>query len=201
MSFVNIELDICPGYGWQGGPEFNTRVTTLRNAHERRNATASIARHRFILPFLNISKTDYVAEVLAVFNAVRGRLHSFKVKDWTDYTATNEPLGDAPTGTTAVQLVKTYTAGAESYVRDITKPVAGAVIYENGSPKAGTLDVLTGLFTPTNPWASEATLTWTGEFRVPVRFNTDTLMTSIDNVRGDGYALNLSLELVEVFGE
>lgn len=201
MSFVNIELNICPGYGWQGGPEFNTRVTTLRNNHERRNATASIARHRFILPFLNISETAYVAEVLAVFNAVRGRLHSFKVKDWTDYTATNEPLGEAPTGTTAVQLVKTYTAGAESYVRDITKPVAGAVIYENGSPKAGTLDVLTGLFTPTDPWASEATLTWTGQFRVPVRFNTDTLMTSIDNVRGDGYALNLSLELVEVFGE
>lgn len=201
MTFVNIELDICPAYGWQGGPEFNTRVVSLRNSHERRNANAGIGRHRFMLPFLNISESAYMTEIHSVFNAVRGRLHSFAVKDWTDHTATNESLGDAPTGSTAVQLTKTYTAGSASYVRDITKPVSGAIIYENGTPKTGTLDVLTGLFTPDDPWASEAVLTWSGQFRVPVRFNTDTLMSSIDNVRGDGYAINLSLELIEVFGE
>lgn len=201
MAFLDVELDICPAYGWQGGPEFNTRVVSLRNSHERRNANAGIGRHRYLLPFLNIAQTAYLQEIHALFNATRGRLHSFKVKDHHDYTVTNEPLGDAPTGTTAVQLTKTYTAGSESYVRDITKPVAGAVVYENGSPKTGTLNTLTGLFTPTDPWASEATLTWTGEFRVPVRFNTDTLSSSIDNWRGDGYAINLSLELIEVFGE
>lgn len=201
MAFLDVELDICPAYGWQGGPEFNTRVVSLRNSHERRNANAGIGRHRFVLPFLNISEASYLQKIHAMFNATRGRLHSFKVKDWTDHAVTNEPLGEAPPGSGPVQLVKTYTAGTETYVRTITKPVAGAVVYENGTPKAGTLDTLTGIFTPTDPWVASATLTWTGEFRVPVRFNTDALTSSIDNVRGDGYAINLSLELVEVFGE
>ncbi len=201
MAFLDVELDICPAYGWQGGPEFNTRVVGLRNSHERRNANAGIGRHRYLLPFLNIAQAAYLQEIHALFNAARGRLHSFKVKDHHDYAASGEPLGDAPAGTAAVQLIKTYAAGAESYVRTITKPIGGAIVYENGSPKSGALSTTTGLFTPTDPWASEAALTWSGEFRVPVRFNNDALMSSIDNVRGDGYAINLSLELIEVFGE
>lgn len=45
-----------------------------------------------------------------------------------DYQATAESLGNAPSGTTAVQLIKTYgTAYGQPYVRTIVKPVNGTV--------------------------------------------------------------------------
>ena len=199
---INAELDLCPAFGWQGGPEFYTRIITLRNGHERRNANWAGMRHHYTLPFQNITDADYLLYLKSVFVAAQGQAESFIVKDHSDYQATLEPLGTAPSGSTPVLLKKTYTFGEASIVRDITKPVAGAVIYQNGSPKAGTLDTTTGYFTPTTSWSGGATLAWTGEFRVPVRFASDILSSSIDSRGGNGdYAMTGSVELIEVFGE
>ena len=120
--FYDFELDLCPGYGWQGGPSFNTRIVTLRNGHERRNVTSAAVRHMYTLPFQNILEQAYLDELKAAFLAVRGRAHSFKVKDRSDYKAVNAPLGNAPAGSAAVQLKKTSTFGVASYTRIITKP-------------------------------------------------------------------------------
>lgn len=49
--------------------------------------------------------------------------------------------------------------------------------------------------------ASGAILTWSGEFRVPVRFDTDYLPFSIDDIGNDGFATNGSVDLIEVLGE
>src|SRR5690606_4341959 len=88
MTAYATELDICPAYGWQGGPELNTRVTSLRNGHERRNARWSQVRHRFVLPLANIENQAYLIDLKATFLAMRGQLHSFLVKDWSDFEAT-----------------------------------------------------------------------------------------------------------------
>lgn len=198
MTFYAVELEgVCPAYGWQAGPSGNTQITTLRNSHERRNAKADIARHYFNLPFQNIESLDYLQYLKAAHMAMYAMTHSFLVKDWLDYACAAESLGTAPSGTTAVQLKKTYTFGPASRSRNITKPVAGAVIYQNGVAKAGTLDTDTGLFTPDTDWNAGAALTWTGEFRVPVRFNNDYMPMTLDNPG----RVNGSVELIEVFGE
>jgi uncharacterized protein (TIGR02217 family) len=197
MTFYAVELDICPAYGWQGGPLARTRIRSLRNGHERRNVEADVMRHRFTLPFQNITNMDYLAELKNAHAAMYGMAHSFLVKDWTDFTATNESLGLAPSGSTPVQLVRNYPFGPVNRTRNITKPVAGAVIRQNGVVKAGTLNTLTGLFTPTTSWTPGATLTWTGEFLVPVRFDNDFLAFSLDG-RSKGEAfVNGSIELIE----
>lgn len=198
---IDAELDLCPAYGWSGGPEFYTRVVTLRNGHERRNAMLSQMRHRFTLPFLNISDASYLLYLKSVFAAAMGMAESFLVKDHSDFEATAESLGNAPAGSAAVQLVKTYTFGATTYSRTIEHPVTGAVVYQSGVAKAGTLDTSTGLFTPDSAWTEGAPLTWTGEFRVPVRFASDSLNMSIDSRTAAGFAMNGAVELVEVFGE
>ena len=203
MTFYAVELDLVPAFGWQGGPEASTRIIALRNRSERRNIEAAHPRHRYILPFQNITDGAYLAELKAAHLAMYGQAHSFLVKDHSDYEAFDEPLGNAPAGTAAVQLVKTYSFGPATRVRTITKPVAGAVIEQGGVAKAGTLDTLTGLFTPSTDWTEGAALTWSGEFRVPVRFASDYLPMTIDEKFGaDGaFAMNGSVELVEVFGE
>lgn len=202
MTFYAVELEnVCPAYGWQGGPEGDTEVVALRNRHERRNAIGSRMRHRYSLPFQNILRADYLAYLKAAHLAMRGRTHSFLVKDWLDFAAVTEALGSAPAGSTAVQLVKAYGFGPATFERLITKPVAGAVVYQAGVAKAGTLDTDTGLFTPATAWTEGQALTWSGEFRVPVRFDNDFLPFSIDNASGGQHIVNGSVDLIEVFGE
>lgn len=202
MTAYATVLDITPAYGWQGGPEFNTRIRALKNGQERRNANWNQVRHRFTLPFQNIRDSAYLADLKSVFLAMRGQTHSFLAKDWSDYQATGEPLGNAPSGTTAVQLQKVATFGSASYTRTITRPRSGTVtVYEDGTPKAGTIDTATGLFTPSAAWDEGKALTADFQFYVPVRFASDFLPMSIDNRTHGAYVMNGSVELIEVFGE
>ena len=202
MTAYATVLDLCPAYGWQGGPQFNTRIVGLRNGHERRNANWSQVQHRYTLPFQNIHADDYLADLKSVFLAMQGQTHSFLAKDYSDFEATGESLGNAPSGTTAVQLQRVSTFGSATYTRKITKPKSGTLtVYEDGTPKAGTVDTATGLFTPTSSWSEGKALTADFEFYVPVRFASDFLPMSIDNRSGQHYMLNGSVELVEVFGE
>ncbi len=202
MTAYATVLDITPAYGWQGGPEFNTRIVPMRNGHDRRNARWDQVRHRFTLPFQNITDATYLSSLKAVFLAMRGQNHSFLAKDWSDYRATGESLGNAPAGSAAVQLQKVATFGTATYTRTITKPRAGTVtVYQAGVAKAGTVDTATGLFTPDTAWTEGQALTADFEFYVPVRFASDLLPMSIDNRTGQGYVMNGSVELVEVFGE
>lgn len=202
MTFYNVELDICPAYGWSGGPAARTRIRTLRNGHERRNVEADLSRRRFILPWQNNLEEQYRNDILNAHMAMHGMAHSFKVKDWTDFESDGDSQGLAPSGSTPVQLVRTYTFGPVTRVRPITKPdTSTVVIYQNGTPKSGTTDPLTGLFTPTTNWTPGAALTADFRFWVPVRFDNDFLSTSVDNRNREGYIVNGNVELIEVLGE
>lgn len=200
--FINAELDICPAFGWQGGPNFNTRVVGTQAWIERRNANNILCRHNYSLPLANITDDAYLTMLKSVFMATRGQLHSFLVKDYSDFEAEQEPFCDGDGVTTVFQLQKTSVFGIASYVRTIIKPVAGLSIYLNGTLTAATVDLTTGLVTFGTAPGVGVVGTWTGEFRVPVRFNSDTLNTTIDNKTGAGtFLLNSSVDLIEVFGE
>lgn len=197
---LNDELDPCVAFGFAGGPEFTTRITPIANGHERRNAEWSQARHRYTAPFNNITDAEYRL-IKKMFNACRGQLHGFLFKDHLDYQATDEAFGTGDGATVAFQLVKKSTIDGETYTRTITRPVTGVVVKEAGVTKTGTLDTTTGIFTFDTAPANGAALTWTGEFRIPVRFASDWLPFSLDNRRGADFAVNGSVDLIEVFGE
>lgn len=199
-----VEIDVCPGFGWQSSPEFNTDIRMLRSGREKRRGLNDLVRHRYILPYQNIPSSAYLLKLKAAFLAVRGSLHAFLVKDASDFLAVDDPLGLAPAGSAAVQLVHLADfEGVASYERIITKPLAASVIVkQNGVVKAGAADPMTGMFVPTTAWTPGAVLTWSGEFRVPVRFASDSLPMSIDNkFNTEDYAMNGQVDLVEVFGE
>lgn len=200
--FIDVELDICPAFGWQGGPSFNTRVVTTQSWVERRNGNNIECRHSYSLPLQNILDSDYLTLLKQVFMACRGQLHSFKVKDYSDHESDNEVFGEGDGSTKVFQLSKTSSFGPASYIRTITKPLAGIVVRVNNVVTAVTLDTLTGLVTFAAAPANGAVLRWTGEFRVPVRFNSDVLNTTIDNkTRDNDYVMNGSVDLIEVFKE
>lgn len=208
MTFYAVELDnVCPAYGWQGGPNGDTLVVALRGRQEYRVSRAEDDQHSFILPFQNIVHEEYARYLKSFHMAMYARTHSFLVKDWLDFELDGDSQGVAPSGSTPVQLRKVYNVYAGGTLiatrsRDITKPVAGTVVmYQGGVAKAGTYSTTTGLFTPSSAWTPGAALTATGEFRVPVRFNNDYMPFSIDNKSSGQHVVNGSVELIEVFGE
>lgn len=201
MTILDVELDPCIAMGFTGGPEFNTRITPMKNKRERRNANWAEGRHRWTAPFNNITSAEF-REIKGLFNTCRAQVFGFFFKDPADHQATAESLGTAPAGSTSVTLQIVSTADGESYERTNIQAYAGFTVYQDtGSgpvAKAGTYNADTNAFTPTTAWTAGAELTWTGEFRVPVRFTADWLPFSIDSRRGAEYAMNGSVDIIEV---
>lgn len=193
MAYINAVLAEEVAYGFQGGPEYLTSGVELENGIEIRDSKWKYPKHRYSAEFDNLDDTARDA-IIEVFHACRGKFHSFKFKDWNDFTATDEALNipAAYVGTTnPVQLYKTYNFGPAYTIRPV-QAVATATIYLGGVAVAGTLDTETGMFAPAAAWAAGA-YTWSGEFYVWVHFDNDYNSFTINSWKAN----TASVDLVE----
>lgn len=197
MAFIEQRLLDCVAYGTSGGPTFKTRKIPLRSGIVRRNPLRSRPLYAFNVLYRNLQPTDH-AEVIAAFNACYGGVHSFRLKDWSDFEATNELLDTLGTGAAqSLQLTKTYTFGAEAVARPIRKPVTGTVtMTADGAPMAASIDYTTGIATFTTPSPGDV-VRWSGEFDVPVMFRDDELPFSADSRGANGLFLTADIGLEE----
>lgn len=197
--FIDAEIDICPGFGWVGGPVFTTRIIRLHNGQERRNANAAYPSHQYTLPIQNISGTEYLEKLKAAFMVARGQLYAFLAKDFNDYSLDNEAIGTGNGTVKVFQSVKSYFFGGQTFVRLITKPVSGLIVKVNGVVTAVTVNLMTGQITFASAPPPASLITISGEFRVPVRFNSDSLSLAIGSKFQQGdFAMNGSVDLIEV---
>lgn len=186
-------------YGALGGPEFMTTVVASGSGREARNAAWAYPKHRWDVSQGINGQADFEA-LRAYFMTMRGRFHGWRFKDHSDYTATH--ANGVVTGITATtfQLVKRYTSGAQTLDRIITKPVTGTLeIKVSGVVTGHTVNTVTGVVTiGTAPAA--ATVTWSGQFDVPMRFDTDRLQARIESRNAQAGLLHLwdSIPIVEV---
>lgn len=202
--FLAIQIKECPGFGFEGGPEFQTDIQSIVSGHEKRNANWAICRHKYTVPFENITDEAYHA-IKTVFLLCRGRAHTFLHKDRTDHHATNESIGTGDGTTTTFQLSKlsTLAGTTATYTRVITKPASNVVVSVGGAPDASAVvDASSGEVTFPTPPANGQTVSWTGDFYVHVRFDNDYLPFSLENRFGSGsFAHRGTLDLLEVLGE
>lgn len=182
MSFHDVSLPDGFQYTSQSGPGFATVTQETASGHEYRLARQSQGRHRFRL--IKAMQTQAEMAALKTFAlGRRGALHSFRVKDWADYTSnadgrTAATAADCVLGTgdgseQQFQLSKTYdVSGADPYVRTITCPVAGTVLVAvAGTPTAAfTLTNPSGIVTMTVAPGIGEVVTAGFEFDVPARF-------------------------------
>lgn len=192
MSFHDIRFPANLSFGSLGGPERRTEVVTLANGFEERNSPWAQSRRRYDAG-AGLRSLDDIDALVAFFEARHGRLHAFRWKDWSDYkscrpseapSAVDQEIGRGDGVTVVFQLIKTYLSGAESYVRPIVKPVVDSVrIAIASDPKLEgveyNVDHATGLVTFVTPPDIGAQVTAGYEFDVPVRFDTDALLTSV----------------------
>lgn len=183
-------------YGSEFGQEFNTRIVTLRNGVERRNIMWSMPLGRYSVNYQAILPEHHDL-VRGAHMASIGSAIPFRLKDWTDFTADREVIGTADGGVQSLQLTKTYNFGSFSLARLIKKPVVGKVqIYANGVPITSTVNYTTGIATLSAVAGEE--ISWSGEFDVPVRFESDNLDVQPAAKVGAGFALVCNVDLVEV---
>lgn len=127
-----------------------------------------------------------------------GSAHAFFVKDESDYKADGAVFGVGDGTETEFDLVIQSTFGSASYTRQILYPV-DAIYMVDGVPAAATFNTATKKVEFDTSPDDGAVLTWTGEFRILVRFASDTFPMSIDTRRGQSYAMNGTIELMEVW--
>jgi len=165
--------------GAQGGPEYTTNIITVDNGFESRTAVWSASRLKFDIGTRPMTKADTDA-LIAFFRSVKGRAYGFRFRDWSDYQATTDNGGFTAIAGATYQMVKTYASGSLSEVRSISKPVAGTVSVSGSGVYS--IDYTTGILTVASGAAPTA---WSGEFDVPVRFDTDTMQLDAINKNGE----------------
>lgn len=206
-AFHEVLLPLPFALGANGGPERRVDIVTLGSGRESRNTPWAHGRRRYDIGGA-VRTLDQLHELIAFFEARRGRLHGFRFRDPFDSkscapsqtpAANNQSLGAGTGAQTVFQLQKNYGSGADAYLRPITKPVAGSVsVAVNGAtlaPAAFSVNTTTGQVTLTTPPASGATVSAGFQFDTPVRFDVERLDLSIDAF-GAGRAI--SAPLVEI---
>jgi uncharacterized protein (TIGR02217 family) len=193
MAFIETRLLDCVAYGTEGGPTWSTRRIMLRSGITRRNAQRSRPLYRFVVLYQNLQPQDH-QEVISAFNACRGGVFGFRLRDWADYQGTDELVGIGTGAEQVIQLSKLYAFGAQNVSRPIRKLVS-ATLTQDGLPQSATIDLNTGIATFTAPAAS--VVRWTGEFDVPVTFEQDELLFTAGNRTAVGLALTADVGLSE----
>lgn len=197
MAFHDVNFPLRLAFGANGGPVRAVDIVELANGREVRNTTQSRSRRRYNA-VTGVKSVDDARTLSAFFEARSGRLHSFRFRDPIDFSsgadspgATDQTLGTADGSQTQFQLVKRY----GDAVRPITRPVDGTVLIAvNGTVVAHTRGPL-GLITIDVP-AAEAVVTAGFLFDVPVRFDADGLILSLDT---QGAVNVADVPLIEVF--
>ncbi|MDR3494078.1 MAG: DUF2460 domain-containing protein [Ancalomicrobiaceae bacterium] len=190
-SFHEVVFPVGIALGSTGGPRRKTEIVTLGSGDERRNLRWADSRRHFDAGSGVRSFAD-LAEVVAFFEARRGRLYGFRFKDLLDDRSStfgadpaplDQPIGSGDGATTVFQLTKTY---GGTWARQISKPIAGTVrVAVAGEAKRFgsdfSVDAATGLvtFAPASVPAAGAAVTAGYEFHVPVRFDTDDLTVAL----------------------
>ncbi|MDX8352212.1 DUF2460 domain-containing protein [Cognatiyoonia sp. IB215182] len=210
MAFHEVRFPASLSFGSVGGPERRTDIVTLANGFEERNTPWAHGRRRYDAG-LGLRSLDDLETLIAFFEARQGQLIGFRWKDWSDYRScapsddisdSDQLLGVGDELLDTWQLTKTYRSGAFSYARPVSKPVEGSVrVSLGGDPlQEGvdyTVDHASGQVSFAHPPDVGAEIRAGFEFDVPVRFDTDRIMTSISNFQA-GEAPNIPVVEIRV---
>ncbi|MBL8545635.1 MAG: DUF2460 domain-containing protein [Hyphomonadaceae bacterium] len=202
-AFHDVSLPLPFALGASGGPERRVDVITLGSGAENRNAPWAHARRRYDIGGA-VRSLDQMHELIAFFEARRGKLHGFRFRDPFDFkscapsatpSVLDQEIGEGDGERVTFSLIKAY----GDYARRITKPVAGsvgvAVDGEAMAPEAFDVAADTGVVTLVTAPAAGVVVSAGFVFDTPVRFDVERLDLALDGF-GAGHAL--SVPLVEV---
>jgi uncharacterized protein (TIGR02217 family) len=183
QNYIDHKISTQVSRDFQRVVSGKTDITPLANGRENRNAAWAFKKMKFSANYAMLTPESQL-EVASAFYACNAMLFLFRFRDAGDYEVTDSPLivrADEVGFLSPVQLTKRYTFGpvfADRMIQAVTKCV---VKDHTGTVVPGAFDGALGLFTPTAAWGS-GTYTWSGQFDVWVRFNSDDLDMTMMNI-------------------
>lgn len=172
-------------YGSRGGPTYFTEIVKGMTGKEKRWQHRQYPLHEYNIIYGVKDETD-VYYLSRFFHAHRARLVGFRFWDRRDYKSTDDmsqavsdtdqTIGTGDTTEVDFQLIKTYTVGSQSLVRNITKPVSGTVVIsldDVSQPTGWTVDTTTGIVTFSAAPGAGVVVKAGFEMDVPCRFDID----------------------------
>ncbi|MGV6800754.1 MAG: phage distal tail protein, Rcc01695 family [bacterium] len=210
MTFHDIRFPVDISIASEGGPVRRTQIVNLSSGFEKRNSQWENSKRRFNAGY-GVKSLEDIEKIIAFFEARQGRLHSFRWRDPFDWkscsiaaepTALDQPVAIGDGTSVQFQLTKTYQSAAQSYKRDVTKPVLSSILIAvdnvvQSIPGDVTVDPISGQLTFVTPPAAGAVITAGFEFDIEVRFDTDELSISLTSLQAGDIP---SIPVMEVFG-
>jgi uncharacterized protein (TIGR02217 family) len=206
MSFFEVEFPTTIAYHATGGPTFSTIVNEGLSGGESRNRNWSRARGKWTVelrtPASFANRQSFVDLLQAFFCNVGGQADGFRLKDHLSFKAVGEPLVTVAGG---VQLARTRTIGARSYIELVSKPITSSVkdyqgnalvntVFLHNTATPVTVDYTTGLVT-----GQVAGTLVDFQYHYPVRFNSDEMKRMVEESDVNNPILTWSsIELIEV---
>ena len=195
-GFHDVRLPEEIERGAQGGPMFSTTIMQVDSGQERRNVNWALPLARWDLSYGVRQAVEAGGNGFAAFRAFfmsrRGRAFGFRFKDWTDFRLQDDPADpltiNFPSQGSAQGISKKYAFegdDATAFHRRITHPVLDTLRFtrtDTGAVVPSTAfewdedEYRLNLVAPGIPSIEVAV---TGEFDVPVRFDTDQLVQSV----------------------
>lgn len=207
MAFHDVRLPVSIERGAVGGPRFKTSIVGLATGFEKRNIDWSLSRGEWDIGFPVQALKANLDTLVAFYYARQGRAHSFRFKDWLDYTIgvdatdTDQEIGTGDNSETNFQIYKRYISGATTFSREITKPVSGTtrVFLDSVEQMSGwSVNTSTGIVTFSAAPGSSVSVGVICEFDVAVRFANDKLDISMEMLELGGIP---NIPIIEVRGE
>jgi uncharacterized protein (TIGR02217 family) len=183
-SFIEERFPIDIGFGSNGGPEFSTDIVTTSNGCEQRNIGWNSARIKYNVAH-GVRTAEQMQELIRFFRSKKGRAIGFRFKDWADYQITNQQIAVANGIIKEFQITKIYEYGEVKEIRKITKIVEGSLeVMTNGSLVSDSLykiDYNQGIINFNKAPKKNCSINVSCEFDVPVRFDIDSLSSSLND--------------------
>lgn len=171
----------CPAFGFTVQPDILVKIISRESGFERRDRKWQLARRTYVSVPIGPRLQADIEQMYYFWLALGGTANTFRFKDFVDYKscildATPSALDQslAVLAGPTYQLQKTYTFGAFSMVRPITRPIGSTILLANtlgavSNPSTWTLDEATGIVTPGGGFVGTPGA-WGGEFHVPCRW-------------------------------
>ena len=187
VDYPTVILEDKLAVGFSGGPVWETSRVEAISGFSQRNQLRSRPVHEYRYSSAETDRANLLA-IKDFHTSVRGSKSTWLLKDWTDYTTTNELLGTGDAAETDYQLIVT-TGTANPYARTIQYTKAGTLnVYVDGVLQTITTHYTvsaTSLITFVTPPGSGLDVTADFEWYVPVSFRQDECFIQITGRSGE----------------
>ena len=202
VMFSELRFPEDIAYGSCGGPQYSTDVITMSSGREQRNINWSKSRAKFNIA-RGVQTQDQLEQLITFFRVHKGRAIGFRFKDFTDYQVRDQVVAIGDGKTQEFQLVKSYHLGAIDEKRIIYKPddIGFKLYIKNGKKEKNLtesewiLDTITGRVKLSFVPEPNTKIIADFNFDIPVRFDIDSLSTSIHSY---GSYSSSDIPLVEI---